>query len=228
MYEYAQMLVPVAKKIKPKSGDKTDLSVMQTDWGRLKSDMKSLFDKFVVRDRILRDRNLRDRNLRDRNLRVGRINLANQVLSDGKDVGERLLAALALDMDGDLLPQLLAKDETFPAEQTEKVKETIKHAREAGAILGTFTTLPSPFEVVGPTKWEMAAYRELLMDGAQTHYWAIANDPNAPSSNTATDFLRAPGPEMLAYIRRLNLARSMLNAAAMSNAKTCRRRNGHT
>lgn len=60
----------------------------------------------------------------------------------------------------------------------------------------------------------MPAYRELLMDGAQTHYWALANHPNAPSV-----IMRIPGPEMLAYLRRLNLARTMLSAAARSNSQ---------
>ncbi|HQR08105.1 MAG TPA: hypothetical protein PLN21_14850 [Gemmatales bacterium] len=84
---------------------------------------------------------------------------------------------------------------------------------EAGAILATFTTLSTPFEMVGPTKWELPAYKELLMDGAQTHYLALAND-----SNVATVALKLPDTETLAYIRRLNLARSMLSAAARSNA----------
>ncbi|MBL8822106.1 MAG: hypothetical protein JNJ77_05920 [Planctomycetia bacterium] len=84
---------------------------------------------------------------------------------------------------------------------------------EAGGILGTFSTISNPFEVVEPTLWEMPAYRELLMDGAQTHFWALANDPNV-----AAVAMKIPGTEMLSYIRRLNLARSMLSAAARSNA----------
>ena len=85
---------------------------------------------------------------------------------------------------------------------------------EAGAILATFTTLPSPFEIVGPSQWEMPAYKELLMDGAQTHFLALANDVNVGAVAT-----KLPGTETLAYIRRLNLARAMLNAAARSNAQ---------
>ncbi|MFT3878832.1 MAG: hypothetical protein QM703_04120 [Gemmatales bacterium] len=38
---------------------------------------------------------------------------------------------------------------------------------EAGAILATFTTIPAPFEIVGPSQYEMPAYKELLMDGAK-------------------------------------------------------------
>lgn len=85
---------------------------------------------------------------------------------------------------------------------------------EAGGILATFSTHANPFEVVGPTHWEMPAYRELLMDGAQTHFWALANDPNV-----AAVAMKIPGTEMLSYIRRVNLARSMLSAAARSNAQ---------
>lgn len=84
---------------------------------------------------------------------------------------------------------------------------------EVGAILGTFTTHASPFEVVGPTQWELPAYQELLMDGAQTHVMALANDPNVRMVE-----MKLPGTEMLTYIRRLNLARAMLSAAARSNA----------
>lgn len=85
---------------------------------------------------------------------------------------------------------------------------------ETGGILATFSTHSNPFEVVGPTLWEMPAYRELLMDGAQTHFWALANDPNV-----AAVAMKIPGTEMLSYIRRIDLARSMLSAAARSNAQ---------
>lgn len=85
---------------------------------------------------------------------------------------------------------------------------------EAGAILGTFTKLPAPFETVGPTRWELPAYKELLMDGAQTHFLALNND-----ANVAIVARKIPDTEMLSYIRRLNLARSMLSAAARSNAQ---------
>lgn len=85
---------------------------------------------------------------------------------------------------------------------------------EAGAIMGTFTTQANPFEVVGPTLWEMPAYKELLIDGAQTHYLAISND-----ANVATVAMKVPDSETLSYIRRLNLARSMLSAAARSKAQ---------
>ncbi|HQR42149.1 MAG TPA: hypothetical protein PLX97_05680 [Gemmatales bacterium] len=82
---------------------------------------------------------------------------------------------------------------------------------EAGGILATFTTMPSPFELVGPTQFEMAAYKELLMDDAQTHYLALTNDLNLLAVSR-----KVPGTEMLAYIRRINLARSMLDAAVRS------------
>jgi hypothetical protein len=84
---------------------------------------------------------------------------------------------------------------------------------EAGAIVATFTRLPSPFEIVGPSRWEMPAYKELLMDGAMTHVWALANDGQA-----AVVARKPPDSEVLAYIRRINLTRAMLNAAARSNA----------
>jgi hypothetical protein len=84
---------------------------------------------------------------------------------------------------------------------------------EAGSILATFSKVPQPFEVVGPTRWELPAYRELLRDGAQTHYWALAQDPNVAAVK-----MKVPDSQTLAYLRRLNLARAMLSAAARSNA----------
>lgn len=121
LFGYTQQLLNIARKYKPKPNNKIDLSVLQTDWSILKASIQEVFDKFA---------------LRDRDLRIARVNLADKVLTDGKDVSERLLAALALDMDGDVLPQLLSKDTTFAAEETQKVKETIQHARtQAGPEL---------------------------------------------------------------------------------------------
>lgn len=85
---------------------------------------------------------------------------------------------------------------------------------EAGGILGTFTSVPAPFEVVGPTEYEMPAYQELLMDGAQMHFWGLVHDERLREIAKSI-----PDTEMLAYIRRLNLARKMLSAAVRSNAK---------
>lgn len=82
---------------------------------------------------------------------------------------------------------------------------------ETAGILATFTTMTSPFELVGPTQFEMAAFKELLMDDAQTHYLALSNDLNLLAVSR-----KVPGTEMLAYIRRINLARSMLDAAVRS------------
>lgn len=121
MFGYTQQLLNIARKFKAKPNNKIDTSVLQTDWASLKADIQQMFDKFT---------------LRDRDLRIARVNLADKVLSDGKDISDRLLAALALDLDGDVLPQLLSKDTTFGTDETRKVKETIQHARtQAGPEL---------------------------------------------------------------------------------------------
>lgn len=100
------------------------------------------------------------------------------------------------------------------AGQRKGLKWVVALARvEAGAILATFTKMPSPFEIVGPSRWEMPAYKELLLDGAQTHFWGLVNDPYVK-----VVAMKVPDAELLAYIRRLTLARAMLNAAARSNA----------
>jgi hypothetical protein len=84
---------------------------------------------------------------------------------------------------------------------------------EMGGILATFSSHRSPFEVVKPTKFDMAAYRELLLDGAQTHVWALVNDPEVAKVAKST-----PDTKMLAYIRRLNMVRLFLHAGVMANA----------
>ncbi|HQR08104.1 MAG TPA: hypothetical protein PLN21_14845 [Gemmatales bacterium] len=112
--DYAQTLLPTAKKFKPKKNDNTDVTVLQTDWAGIKTEIADLWQRFAERDR---------------DLRVARLNLADKVMTESNDLTERLMAALQLDLDGDLLPQLLAKDKTFPEYQTRKVKETVEHAR---------------------------------------------------------------------------------------------------
>ena len=84
---------------------------------------------------------------------------------------------------------------------------------ELGGILGTFSGHPSPFEAVKPTAFDLPAYRDLLLDGAQTHVWALVNDPQVALVAKST-----PNTRMLAYIRRLNLVRMFLHAAVMANA----------
>lgn len=84
---------------------------------------------------------------------------------------------------------------------------------EVAAIIGGFTHMPAPFESVRPTKYEMAAYRELLQDGARTHYWALVNDP------ALKKLLRAvPDHRTVAYVRRLTVALEFLHAAAKVDA----------
>lgn len=78
---------------------------------------------------------------------------------------------------------------------------------ELGGILATFTTVSRPFDAVKPTLVEREAYAELLLDGAQTHFDAFANDGQARQVAQSI-----PGTEMLAYIRRLSVSRHMLNA----------------
>lgn len=84
---------------------------------------------------------------------------------------------------------------------------------EMGGILATFSSHPSPFEAVKPTKFDLAAYRELLLDGAQSHVWALVSDPEVAKVAKSI-----PDTRMLAYIRRLNMVRLFLRAAVMSNA----------
>lgn len=78
---------------------------------------------------------------------------------------------------------------------------------ELAAMLTTFGQNPSPFEIVSPTRYERPAFSELLLDGAQTHFWALAND-----NNVARVAQAVPSRETLAYGRRLKLALFFLDA----------------
>lgn len=80
---------------------------------------------------------------------------------------------------------------------------------ELGSILAALTPVARPFDLTGPSEIERAAYAELLLDGAQSHYAALSTD-----ENLALVARRAPGTEMLRYIRRLSLVRHMLDAGA--------------
>jgi hypothetical protein len=86
---------------------------------------------------------------------------------------------------------------------------------EVGGVLATFTGHPSPFESVAPSEFEMSAYRQLLLDGAQSHYWALANDPEVRRVAKIE-----PNTQTLAYIRRLNVARHFLFAAIRSQTES--------
>lgn len=113
-FKYSQELLPTAKKYKPRKNDNVDATILQTDWATSSAEIIELRQRFAERDR---------------DLRVARLMLIDKVMTESKDAAERLLAALQLDMDGEFLLPLLAKDKTFPVYQTEKVNETITHAR---------------------------------------------------------------------------------------------------
>lgn len=115
-FDYAQELKAIAKKYKPKKNDTTDLSILQADWSKLKTELAEL------RERLTQS---------DRDWRIARLELADKVLTDSKDGAERLLSALAVDMDGEILLQLLTNDVNSTSGQKQKVKETIEHARKA-------------------------------------------------------------------------------------------------
>ena len=80
---------------------------------------------------------------------------------------------------------------------------------ELGAMLAGFTHVPSPFEAVRPSQYEMLQYIELLQDGARTHFWALRNDP----ALRQVARLSPQRTEVLSYSRRLVITRAMLRAA---------------
>lgn len=86
---------------------------------------------------------------------------------------------------------------------------------EVGAMLAGFTNHPQPFQAVGPGEYEREAYRELLTDGARTHYWALKKDPvsqNYPNTGV-------PENHLIPYGRRVLVAQEFLKAAAAFSQK---------
>lgn len=81
---------------------------------------------------------------------------------------------------------------------------------EVGSMLAAFTSVERPFAVVSPSPYDIQPYRELLLDGARMHYWALTQDPNLQSVTR----MHAARPEVLSYSRRLVLASALLRAAA--------------
>jgi hypothetical protein len=114
--DFAQELKGTAEKLKAKAKGNDATAVLQTDWSRIKADLAWLRERFVQRDR---------------DLRVARLALADRILTESRDVGERLRAALAVDMDGEGVPASLAKDSQVSAEVRQKVADTVAHARKA-------------------------------------------------------------------------------------------------
>jgi hypothetical protein len=92
---------------------------------------------------------------------------------------------------------------------------------ELGGIYATFASVESPYEAVGVTDFDREAYAELLMDAAQTHVWALVNDPQLERAAGGT-----PDTMMLAYLRRLGVARSLLTAAGKANGSQLDRLQG--
>jgi hypothetical protein len=94
---------------------------------------------------------------------------------------------------------------------------------ELGAMVAGFTDRPEPFATLPPTRREIAAYAELLLDGARTHYFGLANDPaaqfyasyrNRPFTLTERERGRPEVNEAhaIAYSRRVALAKEFAQA----------------
>ena len=85
---------------------------------------------------------------------------------------------------------------------------------EVGAIMASHTNVPRPFAIVGPGRYEAGAYLELILDGARTHYAALARDPNLRRMKR----ISPRNTQVLAYSRRMVLALSMLRNAMQAGS----------
>jgi hypothetical protein len=81
---------------------------------------------------------------------------------------------------------------------------------EVGAMLAGFTDHPNPFAAVAGKGYDIVEFKEMLMDGAKIHFWALANDPDFAE---ATKTFK-PNGQTLTFVRRLNLATAFVYAAA--------------
>ncbi len=82
---------------------------------------------------------------------------------------------------------------------------------EVAATTAGFTPQKRPFEFVGATDFELPAYRELVLDGLRSHYWALENDPDLKSVRKG----RVGIHQLIVYGRRLFLAREMAEAVRL-------------
>ncbi|MCE9527412.1 MAG: hypothetical protein K8R36_15320 [Planctomycetales bacterium] len=80
---------------------------------------------------------------------------------------------------------------------------------EVGAMLAGFTDHPNPFAAVVGKGYDILEFKEMLIDGAKMHFWALANDPDFAE---ATKTFK-PNGETLTYVRRLNVATAFVYAA---------------
>jgi hypothetical protein len=80
---------------------------------------------------------------------------------------------------------------------------------EVGAMLAGFTDHPNPFAAVVGKGYDIAEFKEMLLDGAKLHFWALANDPDFVEITKAFK----PDGQTLTYVRRLNVATAFVYAA---------------
>ena len=80
---------------------------------------------------------------------------------------------------------------------------------EYGAMLAGFSDAPSPFLTVPLHDFDRVAFQTLLLDGAISHYWGLVSDPSLKRVTRTSP----SNPIVLAYSRRLVVARSMMSAA---------------
>ncbi|MFO0814912.1 MAG: hypothetical protein U0796_16955 [Gemmatales bacterium] len=154
LFDYSQQLQPIARKYIPRKSDQLDTSAL-TGWDKVKAEIVALNSKLVERNR---------------EMRVARVMLADKVLTERPDALSTLQAALALDMDAEVLPALLARDTTFPTSRVADLNATIHHAR---TIAGPDIIRKARLLFTGLHWWERGRY------GAGSAGQGLLKDPAA-------------------------------------------------
>ena len=80
---------------------------------------------------------------------------------------------------------------------------------ELAAIIAGFKQHRAPFHFVAGTGYDIDEYRELIQDGARTHYWGLKSDPIFAKLRRRFQ----ANPLTLTYLRRMNIATAFLRAS---------------
>jgi len=112
-------------------------------------------------------------------------------------------------------PSILADSDNSPLKGVERrgFGWVLALARvELGAMLAGFTDRQQPFAAVRPSRYELPQYADLLLDGLQTHYWALKQERDGQLKQVVRG--NVPIQRLLVYGRRVMLTRAFLQAVA--------------
>lgn len=90
---------------------------------------------------------------------------------------------------------------------------------EVGAMLAGFTSVADPFAVKPPTRYDLDAFRELLVDGYRSMYWSIEADQQLVNYSQ----VGIPKDQLIVQGRRLGIAQVFGSAVNVLQGTTMTR-----